>query len=207
MQLNNACTRFTPVTKSTARGRVRDETKRAAILSAALQIVETDGLGKLGMEGIATRAGVSKVTIYRWWSHPGEVLIDGLLDAVEPSLAWHDTGDFVHDWGRQLNAVVRFLNGPHGSVARAVVGAAQADEGVRNAYLTRFHLPRRIEIKSRIEEAIQRGQLTPETDADTLMDLVYGALYYRLLIGHLPLTQRRTQQILTMALRGTGPLL
>ncbi|MFG3590600.1 TetR/AcrR family transcriptional regulator [Streptomyces sp. NPDC047990] len=193
------------MTKATGRGRVRDETKRAAILSAALEIVETDGLGKLSMEGIAARAGVSKVTLYRWWSHPGEVLIDGLLDAVEPSLAWRDTGDFVHDWGRQLNAVVRFLNGPHGTVARAVVGAAQADEGVRKAYLTRFHLPRRTEIRSRVEEAVNRGQLAPETDADTLMDLVYGALYYRLLIGHLPLTPRRTGQILAMALHGTGP--
>ncbi|MEU5382118.1 TetR/AcrR family transcriptional regulator [Streptomyces sp. NPDC005968] len=191
-----------PATKTTARGRVRDETKRAAILSAALQIVETDGLGKLSMEGIANRAGVSKVTVYRWWSHPGEVLVDSLLNVVEPSLAWQDTGDFVHDWGRQLNAVVRFLNGPHGAVARAVMGAAQADEGVREAYLTRFHQPRRVDIKAHVDEAIRTGQLDPETDSDTLIDLVYGALYYRLLIGHLPLTQRRTRQILTTALQG-----
>ncbi|MFD8968949.1 TetR-like C-terminal domain-containing protein [Streptomyces sp. NPDC059568] len=154
------------------------------------------------MEGITTRAGVSKVTVYRWWSHPGEVLVDGLLNVVEPSLTGQDTGDFVHDWGRRLNTVVCFLNGPHGTAARAVMGAAQADEGVREVYLTRFHQLRRVNIKAHVDQAISNGQLAPHTDADTLIDLVYDALYYRLLIGHLPVTQCRTQQILATALRG-----
>ncbi|MNG22332.1 hypothetical protein D3C84_1068040 [compost metagenome] len=33
------------------------------------------------------------------------------------------------------------------------------------------------------------GEISPDTDIEILMDLIYGAVYMRLMIGHAPLNQ------------------
>jgi hypothetical protein len=42
-------------------------------------------------------------------------------------------------------------------------------------------------------------------DADLLIDLIYGTIYYRLLIGHLPLNQRFGKEVVDDALAGARP--
>jgi AcrR family transcriptional regulator len=61
----------------------RSETSRRAILDAALQLCAELGYGRLTVEAIAARAGVSKKTIYRWWPSKGAVV----LEAVDGQLA------------------------------------------------------------------------------------------------------------------------
>ena len=51
---------------------VRSETSRRAVLQATMDLLGDEppgpvSLQKLSIEGIARRAGVSKMTIYRWW--------------------------------------------------------------------------------------------------------------------------------------------
>src|SRR5580658_4122530 len=50
-------------------GRPRSEACRRKILTAALELLEERGLRAMTIEAIADRAGTSKVTVYRWWSH------------------------------------------------------------------------------------------------------------------------------------------
>ncbi|MFI6392252.1 TetR/AcrR family transcriptional regulator [Nonomuraea sp. NPDC050540] len=57
----------------------RNEASRQAILTAAFDLVGEIGYSKLSVEGIASRAGVGKQTIYRWWPSKGAVLLDALL--------------------------------------------------------------------------------------------------------------------------------
>jgi hypothetical protein len=37
---------------------------------------------------------------------------------------------------------------------------------------------------------VDQGQLTPAADLDLLVDLGYGFLWYRLLVGHRPLNEQ-----------------
>ena len=46
--------------------RVRSDSARQAILTAALQLVQERGYAELTVEGIAARARTGKQTIYRW---------------------------------------------------------------------------------------------------------------------------------------------
>ena len=50
-----------------ARGRPRDPRRREAILRAAIELVAEVGYDRMTVEALATRAGVSKPTIYRRW--------------------------------------------------------------------------------------------------------------------------------------------
>ena len=54
--------------KAPARGRPKDQDKRAAMLEAAKHLFASDGLESTSMDAIARRAGVSKVTLYSHFS-------------------------------------------------------------------------------------------------------------------------------------------
>jgi AcrR family transcriptional regulator len=54
-------------------GRPRSEQARRSVLGAAAQLIEDQGYGRLTMERIARTAGVSRQTVYRWWSSPAEM--------------------------------------------------------------------------------------------------------------------------------------
>ncbi|MET8980467.1 TetR/AcrR family transcriptional regulator [Streptomyces sp. NPDC004539] len=61
----------------------RSETSRRAIYAAALSLVAESGYAKTTIEGIASRAGVGKQTIYRWWGSKADVLLEAFLDLGE----------------------------------------------------------------------------------------------------------------------------
>ena len=183
------------------RGRVRDEAKRAAIVRAALRIVEEGGLGALTMEAIATRSQVSKATVYKWWDHRAAVALEGLLDELDPALRWPDSGDFAVDLARQVGVLTDALTGPRGQVFCAVIGAGQADDGVRRAFVEGFTEPRRADARAAFERGRERGQLR-DVDPEVAIDLVYGPLYYRLLLGHRPLDRAFAADLVAAALQG-----
>src|SRR3954452_9192981 len=64
---------------------VRSETSRKAVLDAALELLGDTPPGpltlqRLSIEGIARHAGVSKMTIYRWWPNKASLVIDAFLE-------------------------------------------------------------------------------------------------------------------------------
>jgi AcrR family transcriptional regulator len=56
-------------TETPTRGRPRDPQRREAILDAALALVSEVGYDRTTVDAIATKAGVSKPTLYRRWPH------------------------------------------------------------------------------------------------------------------------------------------
>ena len=56
----------------------------------------------------------------------------------------------------------------------------------------------------RIEEARDRGELRPDTDARRLLDLLNGALYYRLLWRGEAMTQAEVAPLVDDLLRGVS---
>ena len=70
--------------KASARaGRPRDENVHRAILDAARDLIRVEGYASFSIEGVASRAGVAKQSIYRRWSSKGALLIDLYMDGLE----------------------------------------------------------------------------------------------------------------------------
>ncbi|MBN7530603.1 helix-turn-helix transcriptional regulator, partial [Mycobacteroides abscessus subsp. abscessus] len=62
----------------------RGETRSAALLAVALQVLIRDGYDRFSMDSVAALAHASKTTIYRRWSNKAE-LIKAALDAHDAS--------------------------------------------------------------------------------------------------------------------------
>lgn len=66
------------------------------------------------------------------------------------------------------------------------MAAAQQDEHVARV-LADFTAVRRAALRAILERGRASGALAPDADLDMLVDMAYGVLYYRLLVGHAPL--------------------
>ncbi len=84
-------------------GRRRNDATRAAILSAVLDLAAESGSAGFTMDELAIRAGVSKRTIYRWWSSRSAVLAEALANRAVTVVVQRDTGVLAED----LRAFVR----------------------------------------------------------------------------------------------------
>ena len=82
------------------------------------------------------------------------------------------------------------------------IAAADSESELSKAFRNHFVLARRTEGKALLERAIQEGELEPDLDLEVAVDLLYGALFFRLLMGHAPLDEAFLERALDTALAG-----
>lgn len=188
------------------RGRPRDEDARSRILSSALEVLEEVGFLNTTTEAIADRAGASKATIYRWWPNKAAVLIEALREQVAHENPFPDTGDLYRDVHDQLRKFVELLMSPRGRIFQGFIAAAQSDPEVAEALRSVWIRPRREEAQRVLRGHIAAGRLASDTDLEVAMDLLYGPIYFRLLVEHAPLTVEFAAASADAMLRAFRPL-
>jgi AcrR family transcriptional regulator len=185
------------------RGRPRSEKARRAILEAAAELLLLRGLDAVSMDAVAERAGVSKATIYRWWPSKEMLALDALLDWAAASAPVRDTGSLRGDVLALIRPWVREIRRrPFGPVIAAFVSEAQSDAKFADAYRTHFVEPRRDAMRAVFARAAERAELAADVDVEVALDLIYGAVYHRLLHGHAELTDRFARDVVDLSLNG-----
>ncbi|WP_431921632.1 TetR/AcrR family transcriptional regulator [Nonomuraea jabiensis] len=192
---------------STAR---RREASRRAILTAAIELAQEVGYAKLSIEGIATRAGVGKQTIYRWWPSKGAVLFDAFLMLSEQpddgGSALPDTGDLEADLKAVLRATVEELNDPrYDEPMRALSTEIIHDPELAVLYAERLDGPMRELNKQRLRSAQRAGRVAEDLDLDVAVDMLWGPLLNRWLRRSGALTSDYADSIVEAALNGLRP--
>jgi predicted nucleotidyltransferase len=85
-----------------------------------------------------------------------------------------------------------------------LISEAQLNPATRDAFLAEFADRRRAVTRRVIRRAIERGELRQDTDVDLVIDALGGAVTFRLLQGHAPLTTKFTNALVTLLLSGCG---
>lgn len=153
---------------------------REAILAATFSELIDSGYAALSVEGVASRAGVNKTTIYRRWPTLDDLLVDALTTWSHDAIPRPDTGSIETDLlalGREL---ADQLNGGVGRQVAAVVLTA----GLRSAQLgeatRRYFDQQAIRAIPLVTRAIDRGELQANTDANALLTTFRAPLFYRM---------------------------
>lgn len=180
----------------------RSEKSHRAILDAALDLCAELGYGRVTVEAIAARAGVSKKTIYRWWPSKGAVVLEAIIEEVPKSTGFPDTGDLVADLAAQMTAVLALVNG---TAYLGVIAEAQHDDTLSRSLTRDLLQPRRAAAVERLRNAQARGQLPEDADLELVIDLLYAPLYYRPLLRLEPATSpERIQAIIDHVIRAVN---
>ena len=174
-------------------GRPRSETARRAILTAAMAELEQHGYAALTIQGIAARAGVGKQTIYRWWSSKADVVLDALTDMAETRIAVPDEGSLPADLMAFLTATFRQRD--RRPVLIGLMAEALLDPAFARAFRDRFLFGRRDALRTILDRAVARGEIAAGMDLELAIDVVYGVLWYRLMLDHAPLDDTAARQM------------
>lgn len=176
---------------------------RTAVLDAALALVAEVPYGRLTMEAIAARAGVSKATLYRWWPSKGAVVVEALAEsnARESAYGLPDTGDLERDLATVVRAIVDELADPdHDALLRALSVETLLDAGLREQVLTTIFRPQLATFAARFDAARGAGQVGEVDDLEA-MELVVAPVFHRWQQGTAPLTHAYADGVARRAVR------
>lgn len=192
-----------PATPRRGRGRRPAAQVRADVLRTVGDILLSDGLGSLTFERVARESGVSKATLYKWWSSVGVLALDGYFHAVEDTLAFADSGDIRADLGTQLQHFISLMTEtPAGRLITELIGQAQTDPDLAVEYRRLYSSFRRQLAADRFRAAQEAGQIRSEVDVQVVIDQLWGAVYHRLLVPDEPVTAEFGEALVNNLLNG-----
>ncbi len=184
------------------RGRQRSQKAQEAVLKATVELMSTHPLRDVTVEAIAREAKVAKTTIYRWWTAKSFIALDAFSRIIERKVVIPNTGSAYRDFTEQLKSALRFYKSSSGSTIRQFMAESQSDPEFQTAFNERFLQPRREAVKVIWERGIARGELSPAIDMDTVLDLIYGPMIFRLLTAHAPINDEKAGIIVAAAFHG-----
>jgi AcrR family transcriptional regulator len=172
-----------------------------AILEATRELLIEQGVHRLTMEGVATRAGVAKTTLYRRYRSKHELALAVLVDMVEQVVAVADAGDTRTELIAFVNGAVRVLGSTlMGRVMQGLVSDLATDPELAGAFRERVVGARLAETQRLVDKGIERGDLRPGPDYELVHDLLFGPIYYRLLLSGAPLDKGLAERIVDAVL-------
>ena len=173
-----------------AKGRPRSQAAHDAILQAALRLVTKRGFRAVSVDEIAAAAGVGKMTLYRHWPNKAALVMDSLLVLIGSKTSFPEASSALKSIRKQLDLQAAFFCSSRGNLIRSLVAEAQSDPELASAFRERWLEPRRESVREVLRAAIAEGSLRRDLDMDAAIDLLYGSLYYRLLLSAGPLDKR-----------------
>jgi AcrR family transcriptional regulator len=176
-------------------GRPRSAESRAAILDTTWKLLETMTLRDLSIEAIARESGVGKTTIYRWWPNKTAVVMDAFFEKLSPAIQFPKSKSAAEAIAAQIGLLIKAFSGDYGRIVAQIIAEGQACPETLSSYRDRFLYPRREAAKAIIQKGIDQGEFDAQLDPELAIDLLYGPIYSRLLIGHLPLNQSFAKEL------------
>src|SRR5690606_36073818 len=103
---------------------------------------------------------------------------------ISPLIRYRQRADVRATFVSAIKELAQALRGPRGDLLRHLLGAAQSDADLQRAFWDHWISPRRSQAKEIISKAKATGQLRQDVDEDVLIDTLFGAVYYRLMIPY-----------------------
>lgn len=166
-------------------GRKRDPSRDAAILDAALEVLAEVDYAQMTMDMVAERAKAGKATVYRRWASKEELVLDAVARMVEQDVAiagLPDTGTFRGDMvalikPQSLAKEQRRLM-VMGRLTSMLASHPELAEAASAASIGRWIDVNRLLMR----RAIDRGELDPEADVETLARVIPAMAVHRVSI-------------------------
>jgi AcrR family transcriptional regulator len=183
-------------------GRPREARLDGAILTATLGLIAEVGIHDFRMDDVAQRAGVGKAAIYRRYSSKDD-LVTAAVAALVSEITIPDTGSTREDLLALMREAVAVYRDPiKAGVMPSLVGAMRQRPELARAIREGFLARRRAALRTVLDRGVARGDLRADLDAELALDVLGGALFYRLLITGGPIDEALAEGVAELVLRG-----
>ena len=171
-------------------GRRRDHTRDPEILAAAIDVLAETGFDGMTIDMVAARAKAGKATLYRRWPSKAELVLDAVVcmkaaDISPASLP--DTGSLRGD----LIALIKPRSIEEGEkklqVMAGLVSMLSQSPELADAANAAIVEPRAALNRLLLQRAVDRGEISPDCDIDTLAVLMPAMAAFRILVQRKPM--------------------
>tara|TARA_R110000868_G_scaffold45071_1_gene149939 strand:- start:4019 stop:4624 length:606 start_codon:yes stop_codon:yes gene_type:complete len=183
-------------------GRPRSERARQAILKAARDFIEELGPTRLTVEGVASRAGVGKPTIYRHWANAQELAMAAFVDLPDPQATETVGTSTLDDLRTLLRDMIARLDSRRGRQMALMLAGAEPESELFKAFSNRVMMDGRRRGAAILDAVKARGEIRDDVDTGLCLDLIFGAVFLRLLLDHAPLGDALADDAIALVLKG-----
>lgn len=170
--------------------RTKSEHCHLKILDAAASVMQERGYLDMSIEEVACRAKAGKQTVYRHFRSKPRLALEAYLHSAAQKVELPDTGSLAGDLEVYLGQLACSMSRPHKHQwLGGLVAECQADPELAVLFRENVIAAKRKALTTVFQRGIARGEVHPEVDVDVLVDLVYGPMWYRLLISAAPLDE------------------
>jgi AcrR family transcriptional regulator len=173
------------ITEPTPRppGRPRNEEADRQIIAATLNLLSSEGYDRTSIEAVAAEAQVTRATVYRRYPTKADMVTAAVctLASVEERGDCPDARTTVTELLRGFHESV----GPNDGISIAAALYLQRHEHpeMLDSFRERVIRPCRLRMAAVLELARAKGELRPETDAETVVEMLIGSYLYRTFAG------------------------
>jgi AcrR family transcriptional regulator len=151
----------------------RSERVRQQVAQACLDLL-AEGRVDFGHADVASAAGVTRATVYRWWPTKADLLREAVAEHVGQRLEPPDTGTWEGDVQALVANLAQFFRDPVEVGQNALMASGRHPD--YNAMVLEHYSPLFDAWKAVIERAQQRGELRDGLDADSILLLLASPL-------------------------------
>jgi AcrR family transcriptional regulator len=176
---------------------------QAAVFEAVISLLQEKGYEALSFATIAERAGVHETSLYRRWGTKELLVIEAVSSQVAKDIPVPDTGTLRSDLIQLLQHLRTFL--------QSAVGQAIAQTAIVTTHvpaLCSFHNDywhhRRAHLQIVFDRAITRGELSPQTDPQLILETLIGVFYVRIFVLNEQVDETVPERMVDLVLSGVG---
>jgi AcrR family transcriptional regulator len=145
---------------------------------------------------------VGKPTLYKWWPTKATLVLAMVCERMAPKLEKPTALTAEESLRFRVRRLMRAFNGRFGKIVAGLIAEGQSEPAIRQAFFERWVKPRRTAAIADLQRGKNSGELRPDTDPDLLNDAIFGAIYYRFLLGSGPLTKRFGEELVEQVIGG-----
>ena len=162
----------------------RSSKSHEAIIDATVKLLGSSGYVDFSIEKVASQAGVGKQTIYRWWPSRADLVLEVWRDRLLPPLAPYDGASPLQDYlEKSLFSFGQILGRADSrQAAICVLAEAHRDPQLYKRMEEAVYAPRIKLIADAFRRAQEQNIFPAHFDIDLLIDALYGAVWYKVLI-------------------------
>lgn len=175
------------------------------VLETALSLAHDGGVKNVTVDKITQISGVAKTTIYRRWPNAGAIVMDAFLSEIVYDFTYPPDAHIIDALKTILKNVNQLLKSKKGILFRNLLAEVQSNPELSQALWERWNKPRRDEAKAAMKRAVERGEITPDTDFDLVIDSIIGAMYYRILIPYNEIDDEFFDTLVMQVFKGIEP--
>ncbi|GAA1750357.1 TetR/AcrR family transcriptional regulator [Streptomonospora arabica] len=158
-----------------------------AIQAAVFTELAKHGYGRLSIEAVARRAGVGKTAIYRRWSSKLQMVVEVVSAAAVKVMPVPDTGTLSGDIRELLDAGAQAMRHPLASqIVPDLLAEAARNPDIAETLENALRETQQGLSAVMVKNAVERGDLPADTDAELVFDMVFGPLYWRVAVTRRP---------------------